>query len=220
MHDPALAAGEAKRIASSGLCGVMFRPERFKGRPLYDPAFEPLWKVAEDANVPICVHGSFGTKMPGFATARYDNDFFIHMICHPFEQMAAVLDFIGGGVLDRFTKLRVGFFESGLGWLPYWLHRLDEHHEVMGHLAPQLRRRPTDIFREQCFVSMEAEERAGLQTLVELGLVGSVLWGSDYPHYDAKYPGAYREAEETFAAVGQGVREDIVGRNPRRFFGL
>ena len=220
MHDPALAIEEAKRIASSGLCGIMFRPERFKGRPLYDPAFEPLWKVAEDANVPICVHGSFGTKMPGFASARYDNDFFIHMICHPFEQMAAVLDFIGGGVLDRFRKLRVGFFESGLGWLPYWLHRLDEHHEVMGHLAPQLKRRPTDIFREQCFVSMEAEERAGLETLLELGLVGSVLWGSDYPHYDAKYPGAYRAAEETFAAVGQGVREEIVGRNPRRFFGL
>jgi predicted TIM-barrel fold metal-dependent hydrolase len=148
------------------------------------------------------------------------NTFFTHMICHPFEQMAAVLDLIGGGVLDRFPRLRVGFFESGLGWLPYWLHRLDEHFEVMGHLAPQLRRRPTEIFREQCFVSMEAEEKRGLETLVELGLVGSVLWGSDYPHYDAKYPGAYAAAEATFIAVGPDVRDQIVDRNPRRFFGL
>jgi hypothetical protein len=32
---------------------------------------------------------------------------------------------IAGGVLDRFPRLRVGFFESGLGWIPYWLDRLD-----------------------------------------------------------------------------------------------
>jgi predicted TIM-barrel fold metal-dependent hydrolase len=67
---------------------------------------------------------------------------------------------------------------------------------------------------------MEAEERRELETLVELGLVGSVLWGSDYPHYDAKYPGAYAEAEATFIAVGPDVRDQIVDRNPRRFFGL
>ena len=30
-------------------------------------------------------------------------------------------------MLDRFPNLRVGFFESGLGWIPYWLDRLDEH---------------------------------------------------------------------------------------------
>lgn len=220
LQSPALAIEEAKRLSPLGLRGLVIRPERFHGLALYDASLDPLWRIAEEQGLPVCVHGSFGTRMPSFATSRYENTFFTHMICHPFEQMAAVLDLVGGGVLDRFPRLRVGFFESGLGWLPYWLHRLDEHFEVMGHLAPQLRRRPSEIFREQCFVSMEAEERRGLESLVELGLVESVLWGSDYPHYDAKYPGAYGAAEETFSAVGRGVGEQIVDRNPRRFFGL
>jgi predicted TIM-barrel fold metal-dependent hydrolase len=130
------------------------------------------------------------------------------------------MDVIAGGVLERFPRLRVGFFESGLGWLPYWLKRLDEHHEIMGEQTPWLRRRPSDIFRAQCCVSMEGDERSGLEQCSELGLAGCVLWGSDYPHFDAKYPGAYAEAAETFEAVGGGVAQKILEQNPRRFYGL
>ena len=220
LQSAELAIAEAKKLSALGLRGIAIRPERFRGLALYDESLAPLWGIAQEEGLPICVHGSFGTRMPSFATSRYENTFFTHMICHPFEQMAAVLDFIAGGVLERFPRLRVGFFESGLGWLPYWLHRLDEHFEVMGHLVPALRRRPSEIFRAQCYVSMEADERKGLESLIELGLVGSVLWGSDYPHYDAKYPGAYEAAEQTFTSVGHGVRDEIVERNPRRFFGL
>jgi hypothetical protein len=36
----------------------------------------------------------------------------------------------------------------------------------------------------------------------------------------AQYAGAYAEAEATFIAVGPDVRDQIVDRNPRRFFGL
>jgi|TARA_B100000315_G_C14212190_1_gene422576 hypothetical protein len=50
--------------------------------------------------------------------------------------MAVVMDLIAGGILDRFPCMKVGFFESGLGWIPYWLDRLDEHFEIMGHHAP------------------------------------------------------------------------------------
>lgn len=63
------------------------------------------------------MHGSFGALMPSFATGRYDNLFFSHMIYHAFGQMAAVLDIVAGGVLERHPKLRVAFLESGLGWL-------------------------------------------------------------------------------------------------------
>jgi len=39
--------------------------------------------------------------------------FFTHMICHPFEQMAAVLDIVAGGVLQKHPTLKVAFLESG-----------------------------------------------------------------------------------------------------------
>ena len=110
--------------------------------------------------------------MPGFARGRYDDNLFMeHMVAHPFGQMAVVMDMIAGGVCDRFPGLRVGFFESGLGWIPYWLDRLDEHFEVMGRHTPWLVRPPSEIFREQCFVSMEAEELTGLRWMLEKDLL-------------------------------------------------
>jgi hypothetical protein len=114
----------------------------------------------------------------------------------------------------------VGFFESGLGWIPYWLDRLDEHFEVMGQHTPWLKRRPSEIFAAQCFVSMEAEEQKGLAWMSEKGLAGSVLWGSDYPHFDSTYPGAFDAAQKTFDAVGDGLAAQIVRDNPKRYLAL
>lgn len=128
-----------------------------------------------------------------------------------------MMDLIFGCVLDRFRRLRVGFFESDLGWLPYWLDRLDEHFEVMGHHTPQLVRRPSEIFREQCFVSMEANELPGLRWMLEKDLLRCILWGSDYPHFDCTYPGAYVTARKTFEAADATASARIVCDNPRRY---
>ena len=221
LQDVGLAVAEARRLAGLGLRGFVIRPERFNGLALYDARCDPLWEVAQGDGLAVAVHGSFGTRMPGFATERYaDNVFFEHMVAHPFGQMAALMDIVAGGVLERFPRLRVGFFESGLAWLPYWLDRLDEHFEVMGHFVPALKRRPSEIFRESCFVSMEAHERRGLEWMVERDLAGCVLWGSDYPHFDATYPGAYEAARESFEAVGPEVSARVVDTNPRRFMGV
>ena len=131
---------------------------------MFDAACDPLWDVCVGDGLSVAIHGSFGSRMKSFATGRYHgNVFYDHMIAHPFGQMAVVMDMIAGGVLDRYPRLRVGFFESGLGWIPYWLDRLDEHFEVMGHHTPWLKRLPSEIFRSQCFVSMEADEATGLQ---------------------------------------------------------
>jgi predicted TIM-barrel fold metal-dependent hydrolase len=220
LQDPSAAAQETRRIAELGLWGIALRPERFRGLALQDDACDPLWRAACDAGLLVSIHGSFGSSMPSFATSRYNNLFFTHMICHPFEQMAACLDIVCGGVLERFPELRVGFFESGIGWLPYWLDRMDEHFEVMGHMTPWLHTRPSELFRSRCFISMEPEEAGALSELTGRGLERCVLWGSDYPHFDCKYPGALVAAEAAFGAAGEPVRDAILQSNPARFLGL
>ena len=100
------AAKEVEHIAKLGLKGACFRPERYKGLALYDDSLKPFWERIAGNGLFAAVHGSFGALMPSFATGRYDNLFFSHMICHPFEQMAACLDIIAGGVLERHPDLR------------------------------------------------------------------------------------------------------------------
>ena len=221
LQDIGLATKEAKRLGSIGLKGFMSRPERYRDMALYDPACDGLWQTAIDDNLAVGIHGSFGSQMPSFSTGRYtDNLFYDHMIAHPFGQMAVMMDMLAGGVMDRFPTLRVGFFESGLGWMPYWIDRLDEHFEVMGHHTPWLKRKPSEIFTEQCFVSMEADELSGLKWMVDKGFGHCILWGSDYPHFDSTYPGAYTEAHETFSKVGSEVATSVVYNNPRRYMGI
>ena len=221
LQDVNRAVAEAKRLTRLGLRGLAVRPERFNGLALYDQRCDALWAVAEADGLALAVHGSFGTRMPGFAVGRYDDNLFMeHMVAHPFGQMAVMMDLIAGGVLDRFPGLRVGFFESGLGWSPYWLDRLDEHFAVMGHHTPWLQRLPSEIFREQCFVSMEAEELTGLRWMIEKDLLRCILWGSDYPHFDSTYPGAYETAQKTFDATSPDAAQHIVCENPRRYMAL
>ena len=47
----------------------------------------------------------------------------------PLTLTTAVVALIGGGIVEIFPKLRFGLLETGCGWLPYWVERLDEMHE-------------------------------------------------------------------------------------------
>lgn len=215
------AVAEIAFMAENGLTGLTFRPERYNGLALYSAEMDRVWSAAEDHDLTVAVHGSFGSKMQSFARTRYDNQFFVHMVCHPFEQMASVMEVVASGILDDHPRLRVGFFESGLGWLPYWLERLDDHKHTMGHLMPRLKREPTEIFSEQCFITMEAGEGEAFDQVADLGLAHAVVWGSDYPHYDCTYPGALAELDSTFERLDhRGLRDDVLYTNARRFMGL
>ena len=212
-----------EEVANAGLTGITFRPERYSGLELFSPDMDRVWSAAEHHDLTVAIHGSFGSGMPSFAKTRYENQFYVHMVCHPFEQMASVMEMVASGVLDDHPMLRVGFFESGLGWLPYWLDRLDEHKEAMGHLVPRLKRDPTEIFSEQCFVTMEAGEGEAFEQVASMGLAHTVVWGSDYPHYDCTFPGALAELNETFEGFDEEVsslRNEVVYTNARRFMGL
>lgn len=221
LQDVGEAVQEIERIAPLGLSGITFRPERYNGLELFSADMDRVWSAAEYANLTVAIHGSFGSKMPSFARTRYRNQFYVHMVCHPFEQMACCMEIIASGVLDNHPGLRVGFFESGLGWLPYWLERLDDHKDTMGHLVPELKRDPTEIFSSQCFVTMEAGEGEAYEQLSALGLGHTVVWGSDYPHYDCTYPGALAELDATFEGLGRlEERDRVLDANARRFLGL
>ena len=215
------AVDEIKFMAENGLTGMTFRPERYNGLELYSEEMDRVWSAAEDHDLTVAIHGSFGSKMTSFARTRYSNPFFVHMVCHPFEQMASVMEVVASGILDDHPRLRVGFFESGLGWLPYWLERLDEHKETMGLHVPRLKREPTEIFSDQCFITMEAGEGEAFAQISDAGLAHTVVWGSDYPHYDCTFPGALAELEETFDDIGRTeALSEVLYTNARRFMGL
>jgi predicted TIM-barrel fold metal-dependent hydrolase len=47
-----------------------------------------------------------------------------------------------------------------------------------------------------------------------------VCWASDYPHWDAIFPGAVEELQCNMKGLGEIVQRKILGDNARRFMNL
>jgi len=190
LQEPMLAVQEAERaVATLGHRGLFISPHPVDERNLDHPAYEPLWNLAEQLNVPALVHVSTGVRLPTAGAERFDRYSLFHLHAHPMEQMTAAASLILGGVLERHPRLRVGFMEAGCGWVPYWLERMDEHVENYRFEVPYLKERPSGYFRRQCFVSFELEERA-IPYVAETVGAETLVFASDFPHHDCFYPGA------------------------------
>lgn len=222
VADPETAAAEARRLADLGLVGALVRPNAIGGQALSAPALEPLYAALADAGLVLAVHEGLGLRGPTIGSERYASFVARHACSHPLEQMAAATGLLLEGTLERHPGLRVAFLESGTGWLPYWLHRLDEHWEWMADTeCRDVARSPSRAFAEQCVISTEAGDALVGSTL---GVVGAdhVVWASDYPHPDALFP----HAGETFLrnAWAQGVSAPdaaaVLWDTPMAFYGL
>jgi predicted TIM-barrel fold metal-dependent hydrolase len=201
MQDPEAAAVEAVRCATSlGFRAAFVRPNPVGGRNFDDPAYDPLWDVLSSHSIALGIHEGGFPRLPQVVYGRLTHPEQLHICTHPMEQMIAAVSIIYGGVLERFPGLRVAFLEAGCGWVPFWLHRMDEHWENSKKRdygsSTVLPRAPSEYFRRQCFVSADASEYMLAQVI---DLIGDdrIVFSTDYPHPDSPWP----HAVETFLAL-------------------
>ncbi|HWO43009.1 MAG TPA: amidohydrolase family protein [Candidatus Eisenbacteria bacterium] len=215
-----MAIDEARRVVRQlGFKGIFVRPNPVKGRRIDDPDYDPLYSAVSDLGVPLLVHEGSGAYLPTAGADRFPGEwFFTHMVSHPFEQMLASLSLICKGTLEKHPELKVVFLESGAGWLPYWLWRMDEHHELLAFQVPWLKRKPSDYFRRQCYVSFEPDEDRLGETVRAIG-AERVLFASDYPHWDATFPGVTKRVLER-DDLDEDSKRKIMGENAARLLKL
>jgi predicted TIM-barrel fold metal-dependent hydrolase len=219
VHAPEEMVPELNRIAEFGWRAVVLRPNPIKGRLLSDPAYEPFWTECERLGIAVGLHESSHSRVPTAGADRFNTRFAIHACSHPMEQMMALLALIEGGVLERHPNLRVAFLESGCGWLPYWLWRLDEEYEnVHWEVEDNVKMKPSEYFRRQCFIEIEPSEPYIAQIIHYIGSE-NLIFGSDYPHMDHR-PGVVEEAVALQEWLPKKVVQQILWDNSVRFYGL
>lgn len=220
LIDPERAADEARWCAANGLVAVFARPNFVYGRNLGDPAYEPLHAAVEEAGIVLSVHEGLG--LPGHPTIgmdRFDTFAERHAMSHPMEQMAALASLFTSGTLDRHPRMRVAFLESGTGWLPFWLHRLDEHVEWMEDSETKgLERTPSQYFADQCTICTDPDDALAGSVAAVVG-ADHMMWASDFPHPDALYPNAV-EAFMEEGGMSQADLDQVLWDTPARFYGL
>ncbi|NEO78706.1 MAG: amidohydrolase [Moorea sp. SIO4G3] len=219
LHDPSNMVSELHRIAEFGWKAVFVRPNPVKGRLLSDPAYEPFWTECERLGIAVGIHEGSHARLPTTGADRFNTRFAMHACSHPMEHMMAMLALIEGGVLERHPNLRVGFLESGCGWLPYWLWRLDEEYDQLAwEVKDHVRMKPSEYFRRQCFIAIEPDEPY-LADLIKYIGSDNLIFGSDYPHIDHN-PKIIEQVVGLQDKLSEKIVQKILWDNPMRFYGL
>ena len=224
IHDPELAAAEARRaIQDLGFVAVVLLPTPVNGRNLNAPECDVLWAEIERLNVPIGFHGTSGGASREYVSNRFlghpNFRTLNHAASFPLELMLCLGTMIVGGVCQKFPRLRLAYLEGNCGWLPWWLHRLDDQWQKYGGgEAIKLDALPSEIFRRQVWIGTDVDEDLLRVVIDEVG-DDNIVISTDYPHED----GAYPHAIETFLGlpgVSTETKRKILWDNCARLYNL
>jgi predicted TIM-barrel fold metal-dependent hydrolase len=240
-------AAEIHRVAElRGMVGVFLRPNpSVEWRPFNDPVYDPIWTAAEETGIPLGFHPFLMPDLPGAvrglkldrardAAGSYvpldemvegqnmlTNVYFTQAIGNPVDVMHAICYLTAGGVCERFPGAKFIFLEANGGWLVPWLERLDHHAKKFQWDVPWLTMLPSEYFRRQCWISFDPDE-AMLAFTASSPLCGAdrIIWASDYPHPDAKFPGVTDELTEAIAPLDEAQQRQITSESARALYGI
>jgi predicted TIM-barrel fold metal-dependent hydrolase len=225
MQDVDLAIEEAKRaVGQLGLRGVMVRPNPYGPHHLHHEMYDPFWATIQDLDVPVCLHPGGSEEMWGFSNLFREHPIapalgFGFALAFGFDAQFTWSLLVGGGVLDRFPRLRVAIMETGGGWMANWLVRMDHVNEVYEWAEPHLALRPSDYFRRQGWISFDPDE-ATLAATADIVGHDRIVWASDYPHQDLRCSCVRTELDENLRGLPLASRRMIQSENARRLYGL
>ena len=223
LSDPAAAARELERAVGEGAKGCYVAPFTHDAKPLGHPDNDPVFAAAQDLDVPFAIHPTFEPQWTkGARMGTWDKVKQLRLLASVTasdgvrHQFTTLFDH---AVFDRFPRLKVLVLESGGGWIGYWLDRIDAvyGHTFIGDRVP-LKDKPSDYFRERCWISCDPDERM-IPALAERYGVDRFLWASDFPHADHT-PEYVDDLNELVASFPPEDRRAFIGDNARALFGI
>ena len=190
--------------------------------PMYDPVWEPLWQAVNEVNLPLHFH-TFPSTPPGIrdkAAPRVRRSaLFTGVSSFQMNLINILSAIIGAAVLERYPNLRIVFGESGIGWLPYAIDRMDfEWEDRFRDLG--LTMAPSGYWKRQCKATFQFDKIGTWEKSLEVLGDETVMWASDYPHTDGIWPESAKYIEEQFGHLPKDVVKKITCENAGKFYGL
>jgi len=213
------AVEEMRRVIKRGGVRGLEIANSYDMVPLWDPQWNPVWEVANEAALPVHFH-TVGERRPDFAKlppqlARVERA--VHISGFQIYMATTLISLIFGGVLERYRNIKIVIGESGIGWIPYVLDRMDaEWEDQFKDLS--LTMQPSEYWRRQCRATYQTD-RVGIRLLDDLGH-DTIMWGSDFPHPDGVWPDSSEFIERELGHLPAEVRHKIVCENAGKLYGF
>jgi hypothetical protein len=121
--------------------------------------------------------------------------------------------------------------EMGVGWIPFELRNLDAWYDAMSvprsrselsqgeEVATALTMAPSEYWYRQCHVGasfLHPSETA----LRDIAGVHTLMWGSDFPHYESSFPHSIDAIRLALAGVPEAEASAILGGNAIELYDL
>jgi len=217
LWDPNEMADEVRRVAKKGCHAVTFseNPEKLGYPSLHSEHWDPFWKACSDNNTVVCLH--IGSSSSMVVTAA-DAPINVMITLQPINLVQAASDLLWSRVMTAFPDLKFAMSEGGIGWIPYFLERVDyvykHHKEWTGtDLGGKL---PSELFNERiitCFI----DDAVGVENRHHLNLE-HITWECDYPHSDSTWPHSPELLAPALAGVSDADINKITHENAIRLF--
>jgi predicted TIM-barrel fold metal-dependent hydrolase len=196
-------------------------PDERGGLPLWDSAYEPFWSLVEETGLPMSFHivgqrkvdvrAMFMNPTPGV------KENFIALTPMSIAEVISTLVFTG--VLARHPKLHFVLVECGIGWIPYFVERMDQTFNKHRFWTKSvITEKPSTYWYRQGHATF-IQDLAGVAARHRAGL-RNIMWSTDYPHSDSTWPKSREALEEHFRDVPADERALIAGGNAAALYHL
>jgi predicted TIM-barrel fold metal-dependent hydrolase len=217
LWDADATAEEIRRVAQKGCHALTFSASTYAlGLPsIHDEFWDPVWKACVDEGTVICMHlGSSSTQPVTSPDAPIE---VLHTLS-PIGLFSTAADLMWSPLFKKFPTIRVALSEGGIGWIPYFLERIDDIYSYTRHFTGTDLggRLPSEIFNEHvivCFI----KDPVGVEMRHHMN-IDNITWECDYPHSTTTWPQAPEEVMKYFDGVPDDEINKITHLNAMRHF--
>jgi predicted TIM-barrel fold metal-dependent hydrolase len=208
-----------RRCANQGLRGALIWCSPPDDMPYSSTHYDPFWAAAQDLQMPLSLHSITGVGQESRFMIKQPLDRYVRttVLAHEVQRSLTVLIF--SGVLERFPTLRFVSAENEVGWLPFYLQKLDQAQEEYRYLYPTpLKLKASEYFQRQVSATF-IDDPVGVASRQWIG-VENIMWSSDYPHTVSTWPHSQEVVARDLDGVPEDEAEKIVRTNAARLYGF
>jgi predicted TIM-barrel fold metal-dependent hydrolase len=217
IWDPEVMAAEIRRVAKKGCHALTFseNPSKLGWPSIHSDHWDPVWQACCDESVVVCMHIGSSSQL---TITSPDAPMDVLITLQPMNIVQAAADLVWSPMLRKFADLKVALSEGGIGWIPYFLERIDynydRHHAWTGQdFGSKL---PSEVFNEHiltCFI----DDKFGIASRGALD-VDMVTWECDYPHSDSNWPESPEVLAQSMVDVSDSDVDKITHLNAMKHY--
>lgn len=182
--------------------------------------FWPIYEAAASLGLPVAVHpGKEGNGITLPTASGYPSYYIEWHTILATSYINHLVSLICEGVFEKFPNFKFVLIEGGIAWAAPIMWRLDKNYKALRSEVPWLRELPSEYMKRHVrFTTQPIEEPANinhlLQIFEEIDAYNTVMFASDYPHWD------FDDPNEVLRGIPEDLRRRIFRENALELYGL